>query len=106
MPIHCWHVENSTVCLQLDRLSGVIDPVNPPGGIGQLRFDRAPLLGMSLLGVELPAARSTVDYYVRGGDLVATYAETPTRPLRAQIYWRADFKRVDRAIAAVELIAS
>ena len=111
MPGHFWHAENSTVRLQLARLSGVVDPLNPAGGIGQLRLDRAPLVGMHLLGVELPTAEtpvapSIVDYYVRGADLVATYAETPARPLRAQIYWHAASDGFDRAIAAVKLIAS
>jgi hypothetical protein len=111
MPVDFWHAENGRVRLQLARLSGVVDPANPAGGIDHLRLDRAPVLGMRLLGVELPAAEtsvapSIVDYYVRGGDLVATYAETPARPLRAQIYWHAAIDRFDREIAAVELIAS
>ena len=110
MPLHFWHAENSTVRLQLARLSGVVDPLNPAAGIGQLRLDRSPLLDMRVLGVELPAAEtsvaaSIVEYYVRGGDLVATYAETPARPVRAQIYWHAA-DGFDRGIAAVELIAS
>ncbi|MBI3839597.1 MAG: hypothetical protein HY288_16880 [Planctomycetia bacterium] len=109
--MHLWHIENDTVRLQSARLTGIVDPANPPVGIHQLQLDQAPLSGMSLLGVELPAAatpaaKSDVDYYVRGGDLVATYAETPARPLRAQIYWRAGMQPFDHAIAAIELIAS
>ncbi len=111
MPLHLWHAENSTVRLHLARLSGVVDPLNPAGGVHQLHLDRSPLPGMSLLGVELPAAetpvtKSNVDFYVRGGDLVATYAETSGWPLRAQLYWRAALEARDNAICAMELIAS
>lgn len=49
---------------------------------------------LKLLGVEIESLSPDrheilVDHYPRGGDLVATYAQTADRPFRVQIYWRA-----------------
>ncbi len=67
---------------------------------------------MSLPDRELDYATAGVDFFVRGGDLVATYEETPEHPLRAQIYWRllpiaeSATPAVEVPVAAFELIAS
>ena len=111
MLLHHWHAEQSTVRLQFARLSGVVDPVNPAAGWQELQLDQGSLAGAGVLGIKLPAAetraaKSNVDFYVRGTDLVATYGETLEWPLRAQIYWRAAANPLDRAIASMELIAT
>jgi hypothetical protein len=111
MPPHLWHVENNAVRLGLARLSALVSPLDPASGLSRWRIDDRPLQDFHPLQVELPAieppyAACDVDYYVRGGDLIVTYAERPERAMRSQIYWRAATHEPRGAIAAVELQAS
>src|SRR6476660_6646009 len=46
-----------------------------------------------------------VDVYVRGGDLVATYARTPPLTVAPQIYWRLSFAERMQAVA-IEVVLS
>jgi len=106
-----WHAEDSTVRLELARLCAVVDPLDPAAGLHRLRVDAQPLPELHPLRVELPPVEARhappdVDFYVRGGDLIATYAHRPERAMRAQIYWRAASRTGPRAIAAVELLVS
>lgn len=102
-----WTVENGIWCLRAGRLSARLNPVRPGDGIVDVRIDDVAVADMHVLGVELPGGVSDgeVDCYVRGGDLIATYAETTDRPLRAQTYWRASLGQ-SGALASIELIAS
>jgi hypothetical protein len=63
-----------------------------------------------VLQVDLPAVTQAdaalVECYVRGGDLVATYAERPTPQMRAQIYWRVHSHSAEKSLTALELVAS
>lgn len=55
------------------------------------------------------AARTLIDCYVRGGDLIATYAEESQRPYAPQVYWRAigpSTSSVGPAVALLELLVS
>jgi hypothetical protein len=111
MPSHVWHAEDSTVRLELERLSVVVDPLDPAAGLQRLRVDAQPLPDLHPLRVELPPVEARrgppdVDFYVRGGDLIATYAHRPERAMLAQVYWRAESQTRPRAIAAVELLVS
>jgi hypothetical protein len=107
-----WHdVEPLRGRLQLERFWAVVDPLNPAGGLCEARVDDCELPGFHPLGVELPALKSQeaqagVERYVRGGDLVVTYADRPAPNMRTQLYWRASAHQRDSAIAAVELVAS
>jgi len=97
--------------LQLEHFRALVDPLNPAGGLGDARVDDCELPGFHPLGVELPAIKSQeaqagVERYVRGGDLVVTYADRPAPDMRTQLYWRAGAHQRDGAIAAVELVAS
>jgi hypothetical protein len=74
-----------------------------------LIVDGQALEGTNLLGVDLRGATTLspgIEHYARGGDLIATYDETPQRPLRAQVYWRAAGGERLGVIAAIELLAS
>ncbi len=111
MPSQCWQIENNNARLKQIRLSALVNPLDPAAGIGDVRVDGQTLAGLALLAVELPRveaqlAAANVEYYVRGGDLVATYADRPEPQMRTQIYWRAAMHDLGQAVAAVELVAS
>jgi hypothetical protein len=111
MPSQCWQIENSSARLKLARLSARVNPLDPAAGVGDVSVDGRPLLGLAPLAVDLPRvesqhAASNVEVYVRGGDLVATYADRPEPQMRTQIYWRAATHDLQQAVAAVELVAS
>jgi hypothetical protein len=107
-----WRLDARTASLRLARLSAVVRPLEPALGLCELRIDGRPIsAACSPLGVELNdgaqrPSPAVVDEYVRGGDLVATYADCPARELRSQIYWRASSHRTEGAIAAIELVIS
>ena len=104
-------LEHALARLQLNRFSAVIDPRNPAGGLADARVDGGELAGFRPLGVELSAvtphdAQAGIERYVRGGDLVVTYADRPAPAMRAQLYWRAGAHQRHGAIAAIELVVS
>ena len=106
-----WRLDARTASLRLARLSAVVHPLKPGLGLGELRIDGRPIsaaccpLGVELFGAA-PTAPTSIEEYVRGGDLVATYADCPAPALRSQIYWRASSHRTEGAIAAIELVIS
>jgi hypothetical protein len=112
MHIPFWQVENHCASLCMERLSGSIDLSRPGNGITRLSIDGQPLDSASLFQIAQGAAPlstsdvAQVDHYVRGADLVATYEETDSRRLRAQLYWRAPRSSMRDVLGAIELIAS
>jgi len=77
-----------------------MDLLTPRKGLNELYWREQSLADWQILGVEFESLDSQtttalVDGYQRGGDLVATYASTPTRPFRVQIYWRATLSHLD-----------
>jgi hypothetical protein len=107
-----WRLDARTASLRLARLSAVVHPLQPELGLDELHIDGRPISGACCpLGVDLFAEQrsflsSTVEQYVRGGDLVATYADCPMAALRTQVYWRVASHPVEGAIAAIELVIS
>ena len=106
-----WRLDARTASLRLARLSAVVHPLEPGLGLGELRIDGRSVsaaccpLGVDLLGAA-PTAPTSIEEYVRGGDLVATYADCPAPALRSQIYWRASSHGTEGAVAAIELVIS
>ncbi|NOZ39897.1 MAG: hypothetical protein GXP24_06685 [Planctomycetes bacterium] len=88
-----WRLDATKATLHAPQLAAGIDLLNPCGGLGQLLFGNEPIKGFAL-GVN-PGTTAALskhdlsDVYVRGSDLVATYAETNERPFSLQVYWRA-----------------
>jgi hypothetical protein len=115
-----WQLEGHTGHISESGWAAAIDVCRPFEGmsLGIGLQDARPetslpwrLLGV-LLGDGSPVDASRIDAYVRGTDLVATYAEAPPRQVRAQIYWRrlsaAEFSPPHAAqiVAAFDLIVS
>ena len=74
-------------------LRATVDLLNPHLGLGQLVYRDVPTSGFVqgiALGTTDPFSNQELsEIYVRGGDLVVSYAETQRRPFSLQIYWRA-----------------
>jgi hypothetical protein len=111
MAAHFWQVESGIASLKQPRFTAFVNPLRPSSGLTNLHVDGRPLPDFNSLCVELGDvephdAASIIEHYVRGGDLVAAYADRPARGMRAEIYWRAASHELAGAIAAVELLAS
>jgi len=111
MTSQLWRADDSKLKLCSDRFAAAVDPLDPSKGLHDLRVDHQSLSDHRLLQIELPflalpCAAESVDSYVRGGDLVATYPEQARDAVRAQLYWRAGSHRNASALAAVEIVAS
>lgn len=88
-----WRLDATRAILCTPQLTAGIDLLNPCAGLGQLVFQGAPIEGFALgvyVGINAALSKEDLnDVFVRGNDLVATYAETDERPFSLQVYWRA-----------------
>jgi hypothetical protein len=106
-----WRIEQNLATLSRPALRATLDLARPHDGLTSVAYRDRPFSG-HLLGVAVEpnqdsCAGSLVDSYARVGDLVATYAQTPTRPTRVQVYWRTVAEIADSAGAeAVDLQVS
>jgi len=110
MPDTPWQVTNHQASLRYGRFSALVDALGPASGLRQVRFSELELPGAELLKVGLPSvpeqlAAEHVELYARGADLVATYRETPQRPFRTQVYYRA-MPETPGVIGGLELVVS
>ncbi len=103
-----WHMQGCLARLETGLLQTQIDLVHPAAGLLEpiyngIRLERSHLLELS---PQPPAdgPEELVDSYVRGVDLIATYAQIPARRASCQIYWRAI--ESSRRMAGIEVIVS
>ncbi len=88
-----WRIEQATAQWNSARLHATLELTHPARGIQCLRFGRAPLEDAQLMRVTIPTRghglpECVEDAYVRGPDMIVTYAETPRNPVCPQVYWR------------------
>lgn len=89
-----WQLEGSRARLQSPRLTCQLDLASPANGLTDLSVgtgSKQTFTGVDaeLMRLTLPGqAARLADAYVRGNDLVATFAESTDRPCRTQVYWR------------------
>jgi hypothetical protein len=86
-----WHLDGKVARLDEAAIQTTIDVAAPSGGLvinlhGVSRSPLVKILGVAFL--DDAVSDSNIDAYIRGSDLVATYEESPVRPIRAQVYWR------------------
>lgn len=109
MHVACWQLHQHDAQFRWGSLAARIDLSAPARGLQDVKRSGRLVPGAGLLGVEIPAsgaaAAAGMDAYVRGIDLVATYAAAAERPFRTQLYWRAWTSGVPGA-TVVELVAS
>jgi hypothetical protein len=108
-----WTLQDSAAFVQFSSLAARLEPRRPQSGLSDLCWRGKTLNGHQMLAVDLSSAKTEsadetlIDCYPRGSDLIATYAQTPERPARVQIYWRAaGFRLGDREAALVDLQVS
>jgi hypothetical protein len=105
-----WKYNHPIAELSRGELLAHVDVAQPQLGLHHLRFRSQPLSG-ALLAMSPGGARtwpaSLSDGYVRGDDLVGSYAPSAAWPYAPQIYWRAEqVKPKANAIASVSLLVS
>ncbi len=89
-----WQLEGSKASLQSPQLSFQLDLASPASGFTalQVAFDSSQefrAVDAVLMQLTLPSNQTRLDdVYVRGDDLVATFAESKDYPCRTQVYWR------------------
>lgn len=106
-----WRLDGTHATLQWQGLEARLDLAHPELGLQTARLHGAALEAHQLLGVLFDRDAqddSDCDVYCRQLDLIATYAESPRRPLRVQAYWRAIESPVETEVetCAVELQVS
>ena len=87
-----WVLEGHAATLKLAGLEARLDLLRPAKGLCITASQHGPLADIHLLAPddpETPPSAGDVEGYVRGSDLVVTYARTAVRPLARQFYWRA-----------------
>ncbi len=107
-----WHLHRCIAQLQRAPLSAALDLSRPEAGLFDLRFASQSVAGAHVLGVALPPI-TTIDagllaeHYARGADLVATYRESESWPVRVEARWRAEALRYPTGpLPAIELVVS
>lgn len=89
-----WQIQQSTAQWESRRLSVFVDLTRPMNGFHQIALGATKLPNARILQVSCVSnsgrhdKRSVQDVYVRGSDVVVTYAETPHSLVHPQIYWR------------------
>jgi hypothetical protein len=93
MKVPVWVLEGTRARLAMPELVAELDLNQPDQGLHGIVFRGQVLEGQRIAAVELAKGRGyeppLADAYVRGDDLVATYAPSEKCPLRVQAYWRA-----------------
>lgn len=104
-----WTLAGEIASLRCAALSATVNLARPQSGLDALRIENAAVAGHLLAlspggGKEWPARVG--DSYVRGCDLVATYAATSAWPYAPQIYWSAGELGGDSTLATLSLLVS
>jgi len=88
-----WQLENQCALLRVGELTGQIELNQPAKGIANPSWQGEPIgahcLGIVGDGQQDQPLGPVQDSFVRGSDLVVSYAPTEQRPHAAQVYWRA-----------------
>jgi hypothetical protein len=88
-----WKIDGRRALAELPPARLSVDLADPVVGValeltGAEQWSRVAVLGVRLPGHAPGSDTALADAWCRGGDLVATYAQTPERPLRVQVYWQ------------------
>jgi len=89
-----WRLDDHRAQLNLGELQAAVDIAQPGIGLHDIilcgtRIAPASLLAARFAGQDPRQPQTVNDCFIRGRDLVVTYAQVFERPVRLQIYWRA-----------------
>ena len=106
-----WTLEKQTAHLNTNHITAVLDVLQPSQGLSNLAAFRCPLTNCRVLQILAPFRRdgseSLHEVYVRGDDLIASYAGSESTALQPHIRWRSLQIRTQQLDAVgVELIVS
>jgi len=83
----CWKLANHEARLTHGALTAQNDLHQP--ALRDVTYQGQRIADLAILGMAIPSpAPPIADAYVRGNDLVVTYAATQTHNVRVQVYWR------------------
>ena len=104
-----WRLDGSVCHLHTQQLVCEVDLLRPAAGLLNLslQFGALSRPDLKILQVhtgETESESTLLDVFVRGTDLVATYAETAKREVRSQVYWR--WTAVNEKAFAIDVILS
>jgi hypothetical protein len=104
-----WILDGKLARLNCGGLRAEIDVNRSAGGIRCVTCHDVPLAPLELFQVVPPSdtdgGETLTEHYVRGGDLIASYASAPTAAVSRQLYWRA-LSAADSPKCGVELWVS
>lgn len=102
-----WRLDGNSARLDAPMLQGALRVDRPQDGLTNLVLGEKQRPGDSILAIGTkPADLTVAESYIRGGDLVATYAETGNDRVRPQIYWRSQMTGEGEPSGGVEVVVS
>jgi len=102
-----WRLDGNTARLDAPMLQGKLSLDRPQEGLREIVLGGTARRHDTLLSlVNSPADLHIAEGYVRGGDLVATYAESRRDKVRPQIYWRSQMAGEAEPSGGVEMVIS
>ena len=105
-----WSLDNSRATLASNDLTATFKLSDPRSGLREVEFAGLPLKELRPLQVtpSPPVGKETIiDAYVRGSDLVVTYAQLPKRTVRPQLAFRDLAGELsDHGAAGAELVVA
>jgi hypothetical protein len=107
-----WKLDEHQARLQLGCLTARVQVAWPSDGLVDLAIAGLHLSRLRLLGVAIPFfvpgdTASIIEQHVRGSDLVLSYRDSESCPVRVDVVWRGQTPDPDDpSLAAVELLVS
>src|SRR5688572_20353473 len=102
-----WRLDGNSARLDAPMLQGALRVDRPEKGLSDLELGGKKRPGDAILSICTESiSLSVAESYIRGGDLVATYAETGKDKVRPQIYWRSQMAGEGEPSGAVEVVVS
>jgi len=106
-----WNLERSTASWRSEHLQAVVELALPGEGLQTVTWCGTLLVPAQLMRIEVaassaPAHLTVDDVYIRGSDVIVTYAETSQCPVRTQVYWRIWEESARGPFVGIEAIVS
>jgi hypothetical protein len=94
-----WQLNGTRATLRCGDLSATLDGRLPARGLYDVSLAGTTLADGQFLGLDIDATGEAVlaDFYQRGGDLIARYAQTTQRVFAIVAYWRAGCLELNNA---------